>query len=147
MQVQSLGRKDPLEKGMATHSGILAWQIPWTEEPGRIQSIGSQRVNWESTHTHITQHTSIPLWGHDPSVLRAAKASKSSPADLLLPAIQLLIRKRWEIGRKIILACRFRPAHRCSVRHRGLFLETPVSCRRPQQPWGCAWQHQPQCQA
>ena len=45
MQVQSLGRKDPLEKGMATHSGILAWQIPWTEEPGRIQSIGSQRVN------------------------------------------------------------------------------------------------------
>ena len=42
--VQSLDREDPLEQGMATHSGILAWRIPWTEEPGRLQSIGSQRV-------------------------------------------------------------------------------------------------------
>ena len=42
--VQSLGRKDPLEKAMATHSGTLAWKIPWTEEPGRLQSIGLQRV-------------------------------------------------------------------------------------------------------
>ena len=43
-QVQSLGREDPLEKGMATHSSILAWKIPWTEEPGRLQSMGSQSV-------------------------------------------------------------------------------------------------------
>ena len=43
-QVQSLGREDPLEKEMATHSGILAWKIPWTEEPGRLQSMGLQRV-------------------------------------------------------------------------------------------------------
>ena len=42
--VPSLGWEDPLEKGMATHSGILAWRIPWMEEPGRLQSIGSQRV-------------------------------------------------------------------------------------------------------
>ena len=42
--VQSLGREDPLEEGMATHSSILAWRIPWTEEPGRLQSIGSQTV-------------------------------------------------------------------------------------------------------
>ena len=42
--VQSLGREDPLEKGMATHSSLLAWRIPWTEEPGRLQSMGSQRV-------------------------------------------------------------------------------------------------------
>ena len=42
--VQSRGREDPLEKGMATHSSILAWRIPWTEEPGRLQSMGSQRV-------------------------------------------------------------------------------------------------------
>ena len=41
-QVQSLGREDLLEKGMATYSGILAWRIPWTEEPGRLQSVGSQ---------------------------------------------------------------------------------------------------------
>ena len=42
--VQSLGQEDPLEKGMATHSRILAWKIPWTEEPGGSQSIGLQRV-------------------------------------------------------------------------------------------------------
>ena len=43
-QVRSLGWEDSLEKGMATHSSILAWKIPWTEEPGRLQSVGSQRV-------------------------------------------------------------------------------------------------------
>ena len=42
--VQSLGQDDPLEKEMATHSSILAWRIPWTEEPGRLQSVGSQTV-------------------------------------------------------------------------------------------------------
>ena len=41
---QSLGGEDPLEKEMATHSSILAWKTPWTEEPGRLQSMGSQRV-------------------------------------------------------------------------------------------------------
>ena len=41
-QVRSLGREDPLEKGMATHSSILAWRISWTEEPVRLQSVGSQ---------------------------------------------------------------------------------------------------------
>ena len=41
-RVQSLGQEDPLENGMATHSRILAWRIPWTEEPGRLQSMGSQ---------------------------------------------------------------------------------------------------------
>ena len=43
-RVQSLGREDPLEKEMAAHSGTLAWRIPWTEKPGRLQSMGSQRV-------------------------------------------------------------------------------------------------------
>ena len=43
-QVRSLGREVPLEKKMATHSSILAWRIPWTEEPSRLVSMGSQRV-------------------------------------------------------------------------------------------------------
>ena len=43
-RIQSLGREDPLEKEMATHSSILAWKIPWTEETGKLQSMGSQRV-------------------------------------------------------------------------------------------------------
>ena len=42
--VQSLGWEDPLEKGTATHSSILTWRIPWTEEPGKLQSMGSKRV-------------------------------------------------------------------------------------------------------
>ena len=42
--IPSLGQEDPLEKGMATHSSFLAWRIPWTEEPGRLQSMGLQRV-------------------------------------------------------------------------------------------------------
>ena len=42
--VRSLGQEDPLEKGMATHSNILAWRIPWTKEPGGLQSMGLQRV-------------------------------------------------------------------------------------------------------
>ena len=43
-EVRSLGWEDPLEKGMATHSSILTWRILWTEEPGRVQSMGSQRA-------------------------------------------------------------------------------------------------------
>ena len=56
MRVPSLGQEDPLEEGMATHSSILAWRIPWTEEPGGLQSVGSQRVghNWSNiTYRHI----------------------------------------------------------------------------------------------
>ena len=44
MWIRSLGQEDPLEEGMATHSSILAWEIPWTEEPGELQSTGSLRV-------------------------------------------------------------------------------------------------------
>ena len=44
MWVRSLGQEDPLEEGMATHSSILAWRIPWTEEPGGLQCIESQRI-------------------------------------------------------------------------------------------------------
>ena len=64
--VRSLGREDPLEKGMATHSSILAWRIPWTEESAGLQSMGSQRVGcYEATNTHRhtnthTKHTNLP---------------------------------------------------------------------------------------
>ena len=50
-QVQSLGLEDPLEKGIATHSSILAWEIPWTEEPGVLQPMGSQRDTIERLNT------------------------------------------------------------------------------------------------
>ena len=47
MWVRSLGREDPLEKGIATYSSILAWRIPWTGESGRVQYIGSQRIGYD----------------------------------------------------------------------------------------------------
>ena len=70
--VQSLGREDLLEKEMAIHSSILAWKMPWTEKPGKIQSTGSQRVrrDWATSlffihahaHTHTQTHTKFLDW-------------------------------------------------------------------------------------
>ena len=57
-QVRFLGWEDPLEKEMATHSSILAWRIPWTEKPGRLQCVGSQE--WDTTEQLSTQHTLTP---------------------------------------------------------------------------------------
>ena len=54
-QVRSLGQEDPLEDGMATHSSVLAWRIPWTEEPGGLQPIGSQRVRHDHSNLACMQ--------------------------------------------------------------------------------------------
>ena len=60
--VQSLGWEDPLEEEMATHSNVLACKIPWTEEPGSLQSMGSQSVghDWARACTHTHTHTAVP---------------------------------------------------------------------------------------
>ena len=58
--VQSLGREDPLEKEIATHSSTLAWKIPWTEEPGRLQSMGSQSDTTERLHFHLHTYLDFP---------------------------------------------------------------------------------------
>ena len=65
-QVQSLGHEDPLEKGMAIHSSILAWRIPGTEEPGGLQSLGSQRV-WHDWATNTFISTSAIAFSYFPS--------------------------------------------------------------------------------
>ena len=68
MPVQSLGWEDSPEEGMATHSSMFSWRIPWTEEPGRLQSTGSQRIgpNWSDlahTHTHLSfTHPWVFTW-------------------------------------------------------------------------------------
>ena len=63
--VQSLGSEDPLEKGMATHSSILAWRIPWTEETGGLQSMGLQRIGHDratfTMYTYIHAYVSLAL--------------------------------------------------------------------------------------
>ena len=57
-RVQALDQEDPLEKGMSTHSSILAWRISWTEEPGRLQSMGSQsQTQLEALSTHALYST------------------------------------------------------------------------------------------
>ena len=63
MWVQSLGREDPLEQEMATHSSILAWRILWTVEPGGLQSMGSQRVGHNSARARTHTHTQV-LWNN-----------------------------------------------------------------------------------
>ena len=61
MWVQSLGQEDLLEEEMAPHSSIFAWKISWAEEPGRLQSMGPQRVgyNWAHTHTYVRVYVSF----------------------------------------------------------------------------------------
>ena len=59
MQVRSLGWEDPLEKGMATHSSILAWRIPWTEEPDRLQSMGRKELDMTEMTEHTCMHSPI----------------------------------------------------------------------------------------
>ena len=73
--VRPLGQEDPLEKGMATHSSIFTWKIPWTEEPGGLQSMESQRVKHDRatlslTHTHTQLPFSAPYWSIEPKVRR-----------------------------------------------------------------------------
>ena len=63
-RVRSLGQEDPLKKDMATHSTTLAWKIPWTEEPGRLQSMGSKELDmterlYFTSETHIINSTQI----------------------------------------------------------------------------------------
>ena len=63
IQIQFLGQEDALEEEMATYSNILAWEIPWTEEPGGLQSIGLQSVghNWKTENTHTLSLTRAAL--------------------------------------------------------------------------------------
>ena len=63
MQVLSLGWEDPLEEEMTTHSSVLAWKILWTEEPGRLQSMGSKRVRHDLATEHKRELKNMLLWG------------------------------------------------------------------------------------
>ena len=79
-QVRSLGQKDPLEEAMATHSSILAWRIPWTEEPGGLQSMKSQRVG----HTHkVTLSCKVVPLPKRPCVLTGGAQGDREPCRLM----------------------------------------------------------------
>ena len=75
-QIQSLGQEDPLEEEMATQFSILTWEIPWTEEPGRLHSMGSQRVRHDWTTKHSTATT---LNSHyEDKILSGKKVNKAN---------------------------------------------------------------------
>ena len=98
--VRSLGQEDPLEKEMATHSSIVAWRIPWTEEPGRLQSMGSQRVrhDWVTSPSFFLSRFIIAFlprnrhllisWLQSPSaVILELKKIKSVTVSIVSPSI------------------------------------------------------------
>ena len=83
MQVQSLGWEDLLEEGTAIHSSTVAWKIPWTEEPGRLWSIGLQRVGHDQSdlaHTHQFERLRF-----DPRVNKISWRRKWQPTPVFLP--------------------------------------------------------------
>ena len=63
MRVRRLSQEDPLQKEMATHYSILAWKIPWTEDPASLQFLGSQKVGHDRAHTHVKKEkTGVKIW-------------------------------------------------------------------------------------
>ena len=108
-QVWSLGREDPLQEGMATHSSIVAWWILWTGEPGELQSMGLQRVryNWAPVNFTLTKSRGQPrLEGRSDQLGtvsgQALQALSSSAAALMgpaqLPPLSPLYSLSWEVG-------------------------------------------------
>ena len=103
-QVPALGQEDPLEKTMATHSSILVWGIPWTEEPGRLQSTGSP---WLSTHLTFSYcpaclsfvDSSLPTENRDSLKAGSLKTCDIWISDLLLISVSItisLVRYTWD---------------------------------------------------
>ena len=80
-QVRSLGREDPLEKGVATHSSVLAWRIPWTEEPGGLHFTGSQTVR----HDLVTKPPKHGEWGSRQEAQRKSWCHTGAMASGCLP--------------------------------------------------------------
>ena len=141
--VPFLGQEDPLEKEAATHSTILAWRIPWTEEPGRLQSMGSQRVghHWETnTHMLVSKLFSWTLWDvltNDQTHGRVTGASDLEPE---------AEQHRWQPGLVAGTEAGSGPAGLrglwAYVNHRRLLSELCSNCRAPSwclQSWRTAW--------
>ena len=97
MQVPSLGQEDPLEEGMATHTSILAWRIPWTEEPGGLQPVGLQRVRHDLS-TAQQQHGHIHNATCEIDHQRGAAVYHSELSSVLSDDLEGWDWRRWERG-------------------------------------------------
>ena len=91
--IQFLGWEDPLEESMATHSSILAWRIPWTEEPGRLQSMGSQRVGHDRMTELGSHHWGKLGTGHVGCLCKKSHDFSQLHMNFNLPKKETLIRK------------------------------------------------------
>ena len=87
--VLSLGREDPLEEGMATHSSILTRRIPWTEEPGGLQSMGSKRVRHDQATKHSTAHSDF-IRIQNPPLINSGMDHQNRYLKVTLQGFQLL---------------------------------------------------------
>ena len=130
--VHFLGWEDPLENGMATHSSILAWRIPWTEEPGGLQSLGSQSVghDWETNTLSSSPPTWAPFlvsctawrpWPHNLASVPVMSILPSAPdlpfTDLLCETLRFSA-PIWMLGDWLILASSvFKGLHACVLSH------------------------------
>ena len=91
--VRSLGQEDPLEKEMATHSSTLAWKIPWTEKPGRLQSMGSQRVRRLSYFTSTKEKITSIQWKICIEIFQGKKKQLGLDSNL---EIQTIMEHKWK---------------------------------------------------
>ena len=136
--VRSLGWEDPLEKGTATYSSILAWRIPWTEAPGGLQSLGLQRVrhDWVTKHSTTQRYKSWPS-SSSPQVTNALTPSRSVPCVLRHSCVCV------DGGGSYSTSVCPRPshAHVCSACVPFLVPTCPPSSPHlhvtPDGPWGC----------
>ena len=97
----SLGGEDPLEEGMATHSNILAWRIPWTEEPGGLQFIGSQRVGHSWSDLAGTHNRKIIGWERTGETTRPCPGNQSSLTSMQKSSCSL-----WKSSWKLLMVDR-----------------------------------------
>ena len=128
--VRSLDCEDPLEEGMATHSSILTWRIPWTEEPGGLQSMGSQRVghNWSDfARTHAPPVPCLPAFS--PSASSPTSPVKHYTAQLhqVKPiSMLLLISSAWKVP--FPLLCTWQLVLTCTASMQRFSPMRPFSC-------------------
>ena len=104
-RVRSLGREDPLKKEMAIHSSTLAWKMPWTEEPGRLQSMGSQRIVQDGATSLLAELLAMKLLGI--GVTFGNKADK-----IEMPVNSILLREgKYRLPRHMLLSSKGQAEH------------------------------------